>query len=198
MGLRQRGPGGRPEVDVARALKRKQARRGGWNSLGERRGGVIDAALAAAAQPPPSPLDTWPPLLLAPAPVHAGLGPVPAVLAVLVLGCAAVYFLGAEPSVGTHLFLVQQNCSQGARALAALLGLALSLPKGHLSSLPFAGGFSRGGQPSPLDPFPAKRLVGLPQFQGPHAARLLWGTYRPGLYFGAWGKKYWIDAGCTC
>ena len=38
--------------------------------------------------------------------------------------------------------------------------------------------------PEVLRPFPGPRLTELPQFGGAHAERLLWGTYRPGFYFG--------------
>eukprot|EP00887_Chlorella_sp_A99_P004738 scaffold4.g4738.t1 len=38
--------------------------------------------------------------------------------------------------------------------------------------------------PEELWPFPAPKLTELGQFQGTHAERLLWGTYRPGFYFG--------------
>ena len=40
-------------------------------------------------------------------------------------------------------------------------------------------------QPSVLQPFPGPPLKGLPQFGGEHEEGLLWGTYRPGYYFGA-------------
>lgn len=47
-----------------------------------------------------------------------------------------------------------------------------------------------------LDPFPGPPLKRLPQFGGEHEERLLWGTYRPGYYFGAWeGVVYQC---CTC
>lgn len=35
-----------------------------------------------------------------------------------------------------------------------------------------------------LRPFPSAPLKQLPQFGGDHAEALLWGTYRPGYYFG--------------
>lgn len=55
-------------------------------------------------------------------------------------------------------------------ALSALLAVV------HLVSSP--------GQPAVLRPFPEPQLKQLPQFGGQHADRLLWGTYRPGYYFG--------------
>lgn len=36
-----------------------------------------------------------------------------------------------------------------------------------------------------MTPLRAPRLSALPQFQGEHRERTLWGTYRPGLYLGA-------------
>ena len=41
-------------------------------------------------------------------------------------------------------------------------------------------------QPAVLRPFPGPQLKQLRQFGGQHADRLLWGTYRPGYYFGGW------------
>ena len=41
------------------------------------------------------------------------------------------------------------------------------------------------GVPPEVAPLRAPRLSLLPQFQGEHRERTLWGTYRPGLYFGA-------------
>ncbi|EFN57426.1 hypothetical protein CHLNCDRAFT_20925, partial [Chlorella variabilis] len=39
-------------------------------------------------------------------------------------------------------------------------------------------------KPAVLQPFPSRQLKQLPQFEGQHAEQLLWGTYRPGYYFG--------------
>ena len=38
---------------------------------------------------------------------------------------------------------------------------------------------------SSVVPLNALRLSTLPQFQGNYSNNMLWGTYRPGLYFGA-------------
>lgn len=38
--------------------------------------------------------------------------------------------------------------------------------------------------PPHLRPFPGPKLSALPQFQGQHAEKHLWGTYRSGYYFG--------------
>lgn len=43
-------------------------------------------------------------------------------------------------------------------------------------------------QPAVLRPFPGAQLKQLPQFEGSHADQLLWGTYRPGYYFGTWSR----------
>ena len=40
------------------------------------------------------------------------------------------------------------------------------------------------GLPRSLLPFPGPKLAGLAQFAGAHAEKYLWGTYRPGFYFG--------------
>lgn len=42
--------------------------------------------------------------------------------------------------------------------------------------------------PAVLRPFPGRPLKQLPQFGGQHAGQLLWGTYRPGYYFGGCGR----------
>ncbi len=39
--------------------------------------------------------------------------------------------------------------------------------------------------PDVLTPFPGPQLKQLKQFTGRHDEELLWGTYRPGYYFGA-------------
>lgn len=39
-------------------------------------------------------------------------------------------------------------------------------------------------QPDALRPFGGPRLSTLHQFQGGYSDAMLWGTYRPGLYFG--------------
>ncbi len=57
---------------------------------------------------------------------------------------------------------------------------------GHLLSLRFTCAVTR--PPAVLDPFPGQQLKQLPQFGGEHEERLLWGTYRPGYYFGAGGS----------
>ncbi|GAB4823973.1 hypothetical protein N2152v2_011019 [Parachlorella kessleri] len=80
---------------------------------------------------------------------------------------------------------------------AVLTGLVV------LGTVAYLLGRSKQGEPSVLDPFPAKTLVSLPQFQGGHAERLLWGTYRPGLYFGMRMRRpqspllglMWVDPG---
>ena len=51
--------------------------------------------------------------------------------------------------------------------------------------------------PDVLRPFPAPRLTQLAQFQGDYADRMLWGTYRPGFYFGARRRSRW-DALLLC
>ncbi len=82
-----------------------------------------------------------------------------------------------------------------ARALAALLlaaAAALLLRRSFSPALP-----------PYLRPFPGPRLAALPQFAGAHAARLLWGTLRPGLYFGLRARLpasplvglMWVDPG---
>lgn len=38
--------------------------------------------------------------------------------------------------------------------------------------------------PPPLRPFPGPKLSELAQFRETHVQRFLWGTYRPGVYFG--------------
>ncbi|KAI4368487.1 hypothetical protein MLD38_017040 [Melastoma candidum] len=41
-----------------------------------------------------------------------------------------------------------------------------------------------GKLPRVITPFPAPKIMDLPQFQGEHKESLYWGTYRPHLYFG--------------
>lgn len=41
-----------------------------------------------------------------------------------------------------------------------------------------------GGSHPATTPFKGPLLCSLPQFGGEHAEKLLWGTYRPGLYLG--------------
>ena len=40
-----------------------------------------------------------------------------------------------------------------------------------------------------VQPFGARLLCTLPQFQKDHANKMLWGTYRPGLYLGECGLR---------
>ncbi|KAL4859841.1 Mannosyl-oligosaccharide glucosidase GCS1 [Chlorella vulgaris] len=60
------------------------------------------------------------------------------------------------------------------KGIGALIALAGLLSVAHLVS----------DRASVLDPFPGTPLKELPQFKGQHAEQLLWGTYRPGYYFG--------------
>lgn len=43
--------------------------------------------------------------------------------------------------------------------------------------------------PRDLRPINLPKLTLLPQFQGEHARKYLWGTYRPGLYFGVRSRQ---------
>ena len=51
--------------------------------------------------------------------------------------------------------------------------------------------------PPEVAPLRAPRLSFLPQFQGEHRERTLWGTYRPGLYFGAPYLLGHAETGCA-
>lgn len=62
---------------------------------------------------------------------------------------------------------------------------------GALAALVLAGGLlavllSRAGSGShpAVTPFGAPKVTELAQLGGDHAQRMLWGTYRPGYYFG--------------
>lgn len=50
---------------------------------------------------------------------------------------------------------------------------------------PCVSGLAGAWLPPEVTPLRAPRLSALPQFQGEHRERTLWGTYRPGLYLGA-------------
>lgn len=55
-----------------------------------------------------------------------------------------------------------------------------------------------GLQHPAVQPFGASLLCALPQFQGEYANRMLWGTYRPGLYLGECGVTFFMVIGRLC
>ncbi|XP_039018132.1 mannosyl-oligosaccharide glucosidase GCS1-like [Hibiscus syriacus] len=46
-------------------------------------------------------------------------------------------------------------------------------------------------RPRVVTPFPAPKIMDLPQFQGEHKESLYWGTYRPHVYFGIRARTPW-------
>ena len=85
----------------------------------------------------------------------------------------------AQPSGACGHHWPQANDGHSSPVRCVLLQEALPLTA--VARLPGAG-------PRPasvLDPFPGPQLKQLQQFGGEHEEQLLWGTYRPGYYFGA-------------
>lgn len=80
--------------------------------------------------------------------------------------------LNGFPDPHAPCFTAGRLVQLGAACAAVALALAVAA---WLRSSPL---------PPHLRPFPGPKLAALPQFQGDHAQRMLWGTYRPGLYFG--------------
>lgn len=109
---------------------------------------------------------------------------------------------------GHRLGAAVQRCAASHRRWRCCLQPPSQPKHGYPSPLPPAllgcavcAGLQRGSSgaaavdpsslPEVLRPFPGPRLTALPQFGGGHAERLLWGTYRPGFYFGGPGRRAW-------
>ncbi|KAL4523918.1 hypothetical protein Ndes2526B_g08146 [Nannochloris sp. 'desiccata'] len=92
----------------------------------------------------------------------------------------------ASGSKARHMELIPKKRANGRNSsavslTAALVALILAIIIAYFLSLLST---PQPGLPPSLLPFPGPKLTSLPQFSGSYVSRMLWGTYRPGVYFG--------------